>query len=297
MKQVLWYLITESSGADTVLSSEPFNVSKGDWFMDTLKNDEIRQAVRKTYAGIAHGENSNASGCSCGCGSTGILSNEQVSGMLGYSHEEVTSVPEGANMGLGCGNPQAIARLRQGETVVDLGSGGGFDCFLAAKAVGETGRVIGVDMTPDMISKSRENGEKSGYSNVEFRLGEIEHLPVADNTADVLISNCVINLSPEKDKVYREAYRVLQHGGRIALSDIVLLKKLPENLQNDIALLVGCVAGAAELHEVESMLVSAGFSEISIRVSRLSRELVDQWMPGKSLEEYIASASIEAVKK
>lgn len=201
-------------------------------------------------------------------------------------------------MGLGCGNPVALASLKPGETVVDLGSGGGFDCFLAAKQVGESGQVIGVDMTPDMLSKARSNAEKMGTNNVEFRLGEIEHLPVADNTADIIMSNCVINLSPEKLKVYREAFRILKPGGRLAISDIVARAPLPPEIQQNLALVSACVGGAATIDETTRMLQEAGFSDISIKAKDKSRELISQWAPGenKNAGDYVVSAYIEAVK-
>jgi len=215
---------------------------------------------------------------------------------MGYSEEDVDSVPEDANMGLGCGNPVAIASLKPGETVVDLGSGGGFDCFLAAKEVGETGKIIGVDMTSEMISRARKNAEKMGTRNVEFRLGEIEHLPVADNSADIIMSNCVINLSPDKPSVYRDAYRVLKPGGRLAISDIVATAPLPAEIRNDLALLSACVGGAATIEDTVDMLKQAGFHDIKITPKHESRELIRQWAPGKNAGDYIVSAYIEAVK-
>jgi SAM-dependent methyltransferase len=199
-------------------------------------------------------------------------------------------------MGLGCGNPQAIADLKPGETVLDLGSGGGFDCFLAARQVGETGQVIGVDMTADMIAKARENALKGGYANVEFRLGEIEHLPVADASVDVIISNCVINLSPEKLDVFREVYRILKPGGRLAISDVLATAPLPAELKNDLQLLSACVSGAATVVEITAMLQEAGFQDIEIQTRDESRELIREWGPEKNVQDYIVSASIEAVK-
>jgi SAM-dependent methyltransferase len=215
---------------------------------------------------------------------------------LGYSADDLSAVPEGANMGLGCGNPQALAALKPGQTVLDLGAGGGFDCFLAARQVGPRGRVIGVDMTPDMVSKARANAETLHATNVEFRLGEIEHLPVADGAIDVILSNCVINLSPDKASVFREAFRVLRPGGRLAISDVVATAALPEELAADTAALTGCVAGAAEVAELEGYLRSAGFQSILITVKEESRAFIRDWMPGSGIEQYVASATIEARK-
>jgi SAM-dependent methyltransferase len=205
-------------------------------------------------------------------------------------------VPEGSNLGLGCGNPQGIAALRHGETVLDLGSGAGFDAFLAARAVGMTGRVIGVDMTPEMVSKARKNQARGGYANVEFRLGEIESLPVADASVDVIISNCVINLSPDKPRVFREAFRVLKPGGRLAVSDIVALTPIPEELRKDWELYTGCVAGASIVDEVKEMLKWAGFAEIQVLPKGQSPEIVGGWFPGRKAQDYVASANIQAVK-
>lgn len=268
--------------------------------MGNSDSDEIRKFVRERYGKIAQAGNA---GCGCTpspstscCGSGSKPSIEDVSIALGYSDTDVSAVPDGANMGLGCGNPQAIASLKPGETVLDLGSGGGFDCFLAAKAVGRDGRVIGVDMTPDMIGKSRKNAVKAGFNNVEFRLGEIEAIPVADNAVDVIISNCVINLSPEKDKVFREAFRVLKPGGRMAVSDVVATAEMPAELKRDLALLAGCVAGASTIDELKTTLKQAGFVDVRISPNYESKEFIRNWEPGRKIEDYIVSASIEAVK-
>jgi SAM-dependent methyltransferase len=265
--------------------------------MENTKNDQIRQAVRKTYGRVAE---SNGTGCGCGtsacCDTKDNSSVKTTSVNLGYSDEDVSSVPEGSNMGLGCGNPQAIASLQQGEIVLDLGSGGGFDCFLAAKAVGDTGHVIGVDMTADMISKSRENAEKSGLDNVEFRLGEIEHLPVADNSVDVIMSNCVINLSPEKTNVFKEAFRILKPGGRLAITDVVATAPLPQSVKENMQLHAGCIAGAALIADLEAMLEEAGFSEIRIKPIESSREAIRQWFEDSSIGDFVVSATIEAKK-
>jgi SAM-dependent methyltransferase len=215
---------------------------------------------------------------------------------LGYSDDELSAAPADSNLGLGCGNPQAIAALKPGETVLDLGSGAGFDAFLAARAVGLTGRVIGVDMTPEMISKARKNQAMGGYAQVEFRLGEIENLPVADASVDVIISNCVINLSPDKPRVFREAFRALKPGGRLAVSDVVALGEIPEALRQDWAFYTGCVTGASGVDELRKMLRDVGFADIRITRKSDSREIVGQWFPGRKLEDYVASAAIEAVK-
>lgn len=264
--------------------------------MDKLKNDEIRSAVRQNYGKIA----ASGAGCGCSspscCGTPADATAADISLALGYSKEDVAAVPEGANMGLGCGNPQAIASLQPGETVLDLGSGGGFDCFLAARAVGDAGRVIGVDMTPEMITKARANVEKTGFKNVDFRLGELENLPVADGIVDVIISNCVVNLSPEKDKVFNEAFRVLKAGGRLSISDVVATAELPEDIRNNMAFLTGCIAGASSVTTLEAMLQRAGFEKIQIRPKAESRTFIRDWMPGSKIEDYVASATIEAVK-
>jgi len=261
-----------------------------------IEEDEVRQEVRQRYGAIARLEERGC-GCAPSCGdSTEAKLSSTAAETLGYSGSDVASVPEGSEMGLGCGNPTAIASIKPGETVLDLGSGGGFDCFLAAKQTGSAGKVIGVDMTPDMISKARANAVKGAYENVEFRLGEIENLPVADNTADLVISNCVINLSPNKSRVYSETFRALKPGGRIAVSDIVALAPIPEDLKEDFMAYTGCVAGAASVFELESMLTSAGFTDIRLEVKQSSREFINEWLPGKGAGDYVASANITAVK-
>ena len=265
--------------------------------MQTLKNHEIRSVVRENYGKVAEAGNSSC-GCAPSCcdGNETTQSIEDVSLSLGYSSKDTSGVPAGANMGLGCGNPQAIASLKTGETVLDLGSGGGFDCFLAAKAVGEAGHVIGVDMTPEMISKSRRNAEKAGSNHVEFRLGEIENLPVADGIVDVIISNCVINLSPEKKKVFREAFRVLKPGGRLAISDIVATAELPDDVKQDLRLYSGCVGGASTIKTLKGILQNTGFIDIRIRAKDESKTFIRNWVPGNDIEDYVVSATIEAVK-
>lgn len=265
--------------------------------MDKQKNDDIRSAVRENYGKIAESENTTC-GCSpsnC-CGTPDVITAADISLGLGYSGEDVTGVPEGANMGLGCGNPQAIASLQAGEVVLDLGSGGGFDCFLAARVVGGKGLVIGVDMTVEMVMKSRRNAEQVGFGNVDFRLGELENLPVADGIVDVIISNCVINLSPEKERVFREAFRVLNPGGRLAISDIVATAELPDDLKKDMALHTGCIAGASSIQALESMLHRTGFENIKIEPKAESKTFIRDWMPGSNIEDYVVSATIEAVK-
>ncbi|WP_168464815.1 arsenite methyltransferase [Wolbachia endosymbiont of Ctenocephalides felis wCfeT] len=256
---------------------------------------KIKEAVRETYGKVAE---TNTAGKDCGntmscCGAPSETDIEY-SRELGYSEEEAKSVPTGANMGLGCGNPVAIASLKSGEVVLDLGSGGGFDCFLAAKRVGSTGRVIGVDMTPSMISKSRLNAEKGGYSHVEFRLGEIEALPVADASVDVVISNCVINLSTNKPQVFKEIARVLKPGGRLSVSDIVATNPLPEAIKKDLALYAGCIAGAMSVGELKQALVDAGLKDINIQVKEASRTFIEKWTSESGAENYVASAVIEA---
>lgn len=254
--------------------------------MDTQENDRVREQVRAAYGDVAKGKSGCSVGC-CGPEHGGSLA-------LGYSEEELASVPEGADLGLGCGNPQAIAALRAGETVLDLGSGAGFDCFLAAKRVGPNGRVIGVDMTPEMVVKARGNARRVGAANVEFRLGEIEHLPAPDSSVDVVLSNCVINLSPDKASVFQEAFRVLKPGGRLAISDVVATADLPSELATSLQALTGCVAGAARIELLARLLAEAGFEAVKIQPRAESRAIIGQCMPGA--EDYVASATIEGTK-
>ena len=263
------------------------------------QSDDIRNEVRKSYAKVAEASNNNES---CGiesscCGvSDDIDINTLNSLRLGYSNDDLENVPDGADMGLGCGNPRAIAGLSAGEIVVDLGSGGGFDAFLAAREVGENGKVIGIDMTPTMISKARNNAEKANFENVEFRLGEIEFLPIADNTVDVIISNCVINLSPNKVQVFSDAYRILKSGGRLAISDVVASCEMPEEMKNDPVLYAGCMAGASLIDELESYMQDAGFKEIKITPKDDSKDFIKDWAPEKNVTDYVLSAHIEAIK-
>jgi arsenite methyltransferase len=258
----------------------------------TESDERIRSAVRDHYGEIAR-EGCGCSPSSC-CGSEPTRSTQ--SSRLGYSPEEIASVPAGADLGLGCGNPQAIASLRPGEVVLDLGSGAGIDCFLAARQVGPSGKVIGVDMTPDMLARARANAEKAGVSNVEFRLGEIEHLPAADATIDVVISNCVINLSPDKRGVLGEAFRVLRPGGRLAVSDIVATGELPQAVRDDLRLISACIGGAAAIADLEAMLRETGFVDVAIELIAETMPVIGEWAPGTKVEESIASASIRARK-
>ena len=227
-----------------------------------MKEAEIKRIVREGYANRVQHKSSCCAPTQTCCGSGDAT--RTISKAIGYTEKEMDSVPDDANLGLGCGNPIALASLIEGETVLDLGSGAGFDCFLAANRVGKSGKVIGVDMTPEMIEKARENAEKGGYQNVEFRLGEIESLPAADNSIDIIISNCVVNLSPDKKKVFREAFRVLKPGGRLMVSDIVLLKELPDFIRKSVAAYVGCISGALMKAEYLDTITEAGFQEVQV---------------------------------
>jgi len=227
-----------------------------------MNDEKVKRVVRESYAKIAKQESSCCAPANVCCGGANLA--ETISAKVGYTDEELKAVPEGANLGLGCGNPIALATLKEGETVLDLGSGAGFDCFLAADKVGENGKVIGVDMTPEMVQKARDNARRGGYRNVEFRLGKIENLPVADNLADAILSNCVINLVPDKRKVFREAFRVLKPGGRLIVSDIVLVKELPPVIKNSVEAYVGCLSGAITEDEYVRTVEEAGFQDVGL---------------------------------
>ena len=270
-----------------------------------MKDNEIKQIVRKSYANAA-----KRASCCPGpqpSGKSACCADTESKGM-GYSAQELEAVPEGSNLGLGCGNPVAIASLKLGDAVLDLGAGAGFDCFLAAKRVGQNGKVIGVDMTPEMIDKARENAQKGDYHNVEFRLGEIEHLPVADNVVDVVISNCVVNLAPNKHDVMKETYRVLRPGGRIAISDLALRGELPKKIRDDMTAYVSCVAGAIQIDEYKKAVQSAGFRDVKFTVNQAAScgEQSDEQEAAKalklsadefrSLSEVVVSVYIEAIK-
>ena len=269
-------------------------------------SESIKAEVRRRYGSIAEGEATLAvgsepeGGCcqspapkpSSGCCSS---SDEQAL-KLGYSAEDVAAVPEGANLGLGCGNPVALASLRLGQTVLDLGAGAGFDAFLAARAVGPSGKVIGVDMTPAMVTKARANAKKGSYSHIDFRLGEIEALPVADQTVDVVISNCVINLCPDKRPVYREAFRALRPGGHLSVSDVVAREELPDEVKRDLALHSGCLAGATLYSELQSILEEAGFKDISIKPKGNTDQVISSWDSKRGFESKVFAAEVTATK-
>ena len=272
--------------------------------MTVESNEKIRETIRQGYTDIAKGKSS------CCCGSSAP---DKLAEAIGYTSEEMQVLPDGANMGLSCGNPTAIAGLKPGQAVLDLGSGGGFDVFIAAKKIGPTGKAIGVDMTPDMLSKARASiskfTEKTGLSNVEFRLGEIEHLPVADSTIDVIISNCVINLSPDKQQVWNEIARALKSGGKACVSDLALKKPLPEEVLKSAAALVSCVAGAVLVDDTIKMTKQAGLNDIQIDEKEYSidvmadcndplyRQVKESLPQGAKLSDYIISVNITAYKK
>jgi SAM-dependent methyltransferase len=259
-----------------------------------MDDAQIKEMVRARYGGIAAASEASCCAPSSCCGPEAALHDK--ARRMGYSEAELAAAPDGANLGLGCGNPQAIAAPQPGEIVVDLGSGAGFDCFLAARQVGNTGHVIGVDMTHEMLKKARDNAARVHASNVEFRLGELEHLPIADNAADVVISNCVINLVPDQEQVFREVFRILKPSGRLAVSDIINTTPLPAELQSDAALLCSCIAGAAPQARVANWLARAGFVNVRVTPKPESRELIKTWAPGRNIENHIVSAIIEARK-
>jgi arsenite methyltransferase len=260
------------------------------------KKEEIREHIRKNYTEIAL-SGGNSCCCSGDCDGSESIDIEATTLKLGYSKENLLNVPLESNMGLGCGNPLAIASLKESETVLDLGSGGGFDCFLAREKVGENGFVIGVDMTPEMLKLARKNAAKSGYTNIDFRLGEIEHLPVADASVDVIISNCVINLSVDKKQVFKDAYRVLKLGGRLSISDVVATAELPDNIKQDMSLISGCIGGAEYIEDLEVIIRDAGFEDIQMTLKDNSKEIIRNWTPEKNIEDFVASYIIEAVKR
>jgi len=256
---------------------------------------DIRDIVREKYGAIATSskESSSCCGGGCGCGGGEGLAT------IGYTEEQAKAIPDGANLGLGCGNPLAHADLRPGETVLDLGSGAGIDAFLAAREVGPSGHVIGVDMTAAMISRARSNAIQGAYTNVEFRLGEIEHLPVADATVDLIISNCVINLSPEKPRVFREAWRALRPGGRMVVSDLVLTRPLPESVRNSIEAYVGCVAGASLKDDYVAAIRDAGFEDLEVVEETsygVGSDLLPDTVHGAEAWDAIRSVKVRAVK-
>jgi SAM-dependent methyltransferase len=258
------------------------------------KRTTIRNAILKNYGSVARSESSGCCGPGSSCCSPGSRGTDGK--ILGYSDEDLACVPEGANLGLGCGNPQVLAQLKPGERVLDLGSGAGFDAFLAARRVGITGHVIGVDMTPEMVVKARQNAIKGSYPNVEFRQGEIENLPVEDESIDVIISNCVINLSTDKPRVFAEAFRVLSPGGRLAVSDIVATADLPDEIKDDPLFHSACIAGASKIEDLETMLLEAGFAEIRIEPKDTSKAFIKTWAPGSNAGDYLVSAEIRGIK-
>lgn len=256
------------------------------------KSEEIKKIVRDGYAKAVTQKTSCCSTNSC-CG--GIDQAKEVSRSVGYSDSEINNVPEGSNLGFGCGNPVALASLKEGDVVLDLGSGAGFDAFLAAQRVGKTGRVIGVDMTPEMLEKARANAKKGNYANVEFRLGEIEKLPVDNGSIDVIISNCVINLSPDKKEVFKDAYRVLRSGGRLMVSDLVLTKDLPKELKDSVEAYVGCLAGAIKKEEYIKLITMVGFKDVKV-VSESSYPVDAMFKDLKGAEDAVVSIKVSAQK-
>ena len=279
----------------STLSLLAFN-PQGAFAMDS-DEEAIKNEVRTAYGAIAKTEKPCFSCSSCGSGEApNKPSAKEYALGLGYSEEDLKESPIGADLGLGCGNPTAIASLREGEVVVDLGSGGGFDCFLASKKVGPSGRVIGVDMTPDMLDLARKNALKGNYTNVEFVFGEIEKLPLPNSIADVIISNCVVNLSPNKEAVFKEAARVLKIGGRVAISDVVTTTELPESIKNDVDLYTGCITGATKVDTLKLIMENAGFGEINIDIKDESRSFISKWAPESKAEDYVAAAYIYATK-
>ena len=258
-----------------------------------METEKIKKIVRDGYAKALSQNTSCCPTSSCCCGTDQA---KKISKKVGYSDEEISAAPEGANLGFGCGNPVAIASLREGDTVLDLGSGAGFDAFLAAKRVGKIGRVIGVDMTPEMITKAKENARKGNYTNVEFRLGEIETLPVDNSSVNVVISNCVINLSPDKEQVFKEAFRVLKPGGRLMISDLVLTKGLPKLLKESVEAYVGCLAGAIKRDEYLKHITMAGFQDVKV-ISESSYPVDAMFDNLKSAQDAIVSIKVSAVKR
>ena len=258
--------------------------------------EKRRNRIRKNYSDVAQKDLSGgccSGGCSCGGGSVDVYGSSL---KIGYTLEDVLNAPIDSNMGLGCGNPIALANLNEGEVVLDLGSGGGFDSFLASKKVGDNGLVIGVDMTPEMVSLARKNAEEDGYRNIEFRLGGIEHLPVANESVDVIISNCVINLSLDKEQVFKDAYRVLKVGGRLSISDVVATAELPIEIKEDLSMMIGCIAGAEFVDNIQEMMEDAGFKDIKLTPKDNGREIVKSWVPDRNVEDYVSSYIIEATK-
>lgn len=271
--------------------------------VENMKDQKIKKIVKEAYGRIAK----EKTGCGCSCNSC-ESDTEQFAKLIGYTDKELASIPKESNLGLSCGNPTAIASLKEGEIVLDLGCGAGFDCFLAASKVGKSGKVIGVDMTPEMIEKAKKNEDNNRVKNVEFRLGEIENLPVADNSVDIVISNCVINLSSDKSKVFREIFRVLKNGGRIAISDIALQRELPKEIRQNIKAYVGCIAGAILIDSYKKIAEASGLTDIKITIKGTSscvdsntkdpigRAILDSLKNNESLDDYVVSINVEGHK-